>query len=150
MDKTADPCQDFYNFACGNFIKETIIPDEQVSITTISIVKSKLWEQLHSLISEEIDANDLVAFSLPKKLYRACVNKTQIEENGLKPLIDIIDRLGGWPVVRGDEWDTKSEWNWTWAVKEFRKFGFNTNNIFSVFVEVDSKNSSDRIISVGF
>ena len=36
MDLTADPCQDFNQFSCGNFIKEKLIPDDKTSYNAFS------------------------------------------------------------------------------------------------------------------
>lgn len=148
MDMSVEPCDDFYNFACGNFAKNTIIPDEKVSVNTFSIIGDKLQEQLRTLISEEPLPGESKPFTLAKDLYHACMNKTLIEERGLKPLIKISDTLGGWPVVKGDKWDEKSTWNWIQAVKDFRKIGYSMDYIFDFSVGVDLKNSLSRTIDV--
>lgn len=70
-----------------------------------------------------------------------------IEERGLKPLVDIQDEMGGWPVVKGDDWD-ESKWTWQQSVKDFRKRGYSTDYIFDFSVGTDLKNSSRRIIDV--
>ena len=36
MDLTADPCQDFNQFSCGNFIKNQLIPDDKTSYNAFS------------------------------------------------------------------------------------------------------------------
>ena len=36
MDLDVDPCDDFYKFSCGNFIKEQIIPDDKKKWTSFS------------------------------------------------------------------------------------------------------------------
>lgn len=75
MDTSVEPCDDFYHFACGNFIKNTIIPDEKVSVNTFSIIGDKLQEQLRLLVSEESLQDESKPFTLAKHLFQACMNK---------------------------------------------------------------------------
>lgn len=148
IDDTVEPCDDFYGYACGSFVKNTMIPDEKVSVNTFSLIGDKLQEQLRALISEKADPNDSKPFNLAKNLYTACMNKSLIEERGLKPLLDITDSLGGWPVVKGDRWNDKSDWTWIKAVKDFRKIGYSMDYIFDFSVGIDLKNSTARTIDV--
>lgn len=82
-----------------------------------------------------------------KKLYLACTNESYIEERGLKPLIDMQDKLMGWPAVKGDDWD-ESKWTWQSAVKSLRDSGYSTDFILDFSVSTDLKNSTRRIIDV--
>lgn len=77
LDETVEPCDDFYNFACGKFIRESIIPDEKVAVSAFSVTGDKLQEQLRTLISEPVNANEIEPFKLVKKLYKACMNKSK-------------------------------------------------------------------------
>lgn len=148
LDESVEPCDDFYSFACGNFVKNTVIPDEKVSVNTFSIIGDKLQEQLRTIISAQIDPADAKPVNLAKQLYKACMNKSLIEERGLKPLTDIVASLGGWPVVSGDQWDDESAWTWIQAVKDFRKMGYSMDYIFDFSVGIDLKNSTARTIDV--
>lgn len=70
----------------------------------------------------------------------------KIEKLGLKPVKELLGRLGGWPVV-SKHWD---EFSWTWqdAITKLRQFGFLSNYLFDLSVVTDLKNSTKRIISV--
>jgi len=147
MDTSVEPCDDFYTYACGGFVKNTIISDEKVSVNTFSIIGDKLQEQLRGLVTDPMDPNEPEPFKLAKKLYNACINRTRIEERGMKPLIDIHESLGGWPVIKGDAWD-EAAWSWIKSVKDFRARGFSTDYVIDFSVSTDLKNSTRRIIDI--
>lgn len=146
MDPEVEPCDDFYNYACGRFLKETIIPDEKVSVNTFSVIGDRLQQQLRSLVSDEISETEATPFKLAKNLYKLCMNKTRIEEKGIEPLLSILDSLGGWPVLKGDSWDLDSSWSWVKSVKDFRNNGYSTDYFFDFSIGSDLKNSTRRII----
>lgn len=70
-----------------------------------------------------------------------------IEERGLDPLYKVTEKLGGWPVVKGDSWD-EDNWTWVEAVKKFRKLGYSMDYILDFSVGIDLKNSTQRTIDV--
>lgn len=176
MDPDVEPCDDFYNYACGKFVKETVIPDEKVSVNTFSVIGDRLQQQLRALVSDEISESEATPFKLAKNLYKLCMNKSmseamtlaqrsflrsslndtfsfspstaRIEEKGIKPLLDILDNLGGWPVLKGQDWDLDSSWSWVKSVKDFRKNGYSTDYFFDFSIGSDLKNSTRRIIDV--
>ena len=37
MDQTQDPCQDFFQFACGTWNKKHVIPEDRSSISTFEV-----------------------------------------------------------------------------------------------------------------
>lgn len=77
MDSSVEPCDDFYNYACGKFLQDTSIPDEKVSVNTFSVIGDRLQEQLRSLVTEEIQENEGTPFKLAKNMYKLCMNKSE-------------------------------------------------------------------------
>lgn len=77
MNPKVEPCDDFFEFACGNFLKNTNIPDDKTSVTMFSVINDQLQEQLRTMIEEPIMDNEPKPFVLAKKLYKACMNKSK-------------------------------------------------------------------------
>lgn len=42
MDPSADPCEDFYQFACGTWDKRHLIPEDKSSINTFEVLADRL------------------------------------------------------------------------------------------------------------
>lgn len=59
IDQSIDPCNDFYDFACGKFISDTTLTDEKVSIDSFSIASDKMQSQLLRLIDSPVEPDDL-------------------------------------------------------------------------------------------
>ena len=101
MDRSVNPCQDFNKFVCGRFIKESLIPDrqQQIDLTTTKI-KDVMYDRGQKLMETR---SEMEEFEIDKKIrsfYTTCSDVVQREQLGLKPLLDILDSIGGWPVLR--------------------------------------------------
>lgn len=70
-----------------------------------------------------------------------------IASRGHKPLLDLLEKLGGWPVLEGPNWKV-GDFDWKETVYKFRKFGYSVDYFIDFSIGVDLKNSTVRIIDV--
>ena len=107
LDLNADPCEDFYQYACGGFEERVRIPDDQSSRSQFAIIDDELEEQLRDILEANDTSDDSIVFKQAKDQYMACMDLDKLEEIGLEPLKLILKELGGWPVLE-DNWDESS------------------------------------------
>ncbi|KAA0187340.1 hypothetical protein HAZT_HAZT010876, partial [Hyalella azteca] len=147
MDSQVDPCEDFFEYACGNYIKSRNIPDEKSSITQFSDVSDVLQEKLRMLIESEDSSEDTPSGLMVKQLYKSCMNTERIAEQGLQPLKDILREMGGWPAVEGAAWG-HNRFDWVQNVYINRRLGYSVDYLLDFSVTTNIKNSTWRIIDV--
>uniref|UniRef100_A0A8D9BV62 Neprilysin-11 n=1 Tax=Cacopsylla melanoneura TaxID=428564 RepID=A0A8D9BV62_9HEMI len=145
MNNTVNPCDDFYRFTCGRFLEETIIPDDKSGESSFSVISDQLETQLRTIIEEPVKESDIKPFKLAKNLYKVCMNKSQIEQQGLGHMKYVLKHLGGWPVLEGESWDEGS-FSWKSSVYKFRRYGYSVDYFMDFSVGVNLKNSTERLI----
>uniref|UniRef100_A0A6J0SRQ7 Neprilysin n=1 Tax=Pogona vitticeps TaxID=103695 RepID=A0A6J0SRQ7_9SAUR len=147
MDTTAEPCTNFYQYACGGWLKKNIIPETSSRYSNFDILRDELEVVLKDVLEKE-NSGDIEAVKKAKTLYRSCINETAIDSRGGKPLIDILPTFSDWPVA-SDNWDLAYGTTWA-AEKSIAELTsqYGKRVVINFFVGTDDKNSTQHIIHI--
>jgi putative endopeptidase len=91
LDRGADPCVDFYQLACGTWLKETAIPADQGSWGTFH----EVFERNEKLLRESAEqaARDPGDDPAKQKLgayYASCIDEAAVERAGTRALAPLL------------------------------------------------------------
>jgi len=104
LDRSIMPCDDFYKFADGGWIKNNPIPADHSSWATFNQLHDKNEDVLRGILEEASKDTSAKPGSNWQKIgdfYASCMNESQIESAGLKPLDPEVQAINDIKDVEG-------------------------------------------------
>ncbi|XP_025196930.1 membrane metallo-endopeptidase-like 1 isoform X2 [Melanaphis sacchari] len=94
MNKSADPCENFYEFACGNYPKLHKIPKTALSNDRFTEVNAVMLLFIRDFMEREDTENEAYSVSQSRLLYQSCMATDEMNKNGINKLVQILDQIG--------------------------------------------------------
>ncbi|XP_037076345.1 endothelin-converting enzyme 1-like [Pollicipes pollicipes] len=148
MDPTAEPCQDFFQYACGRYLSSHVVPSDAFYSSNIQHMQERMLVDIKKLIEDNDVAPDIPAVKKVEKLYYSCVNMSSDPSTDVQQSREVaaavLAELGGWPLLEPG-----------WVVQRFnltalitRLHSYKVNSVLELFVSSDSRDTSTYIIQL--
>ncbi|XP_043477199.1 membrane metallo-endopeptidase-like 1 [Leptopilina heterotoma] len=147
MNHSVNPCDNFYEYACGNFGSSNPVPKSEMAWGTVQKMRRKVRLRMLEMVTEKYNSSDILPMKQVKKFYRSCTNYFQIAQRGLKHIKTYLAQIGGWPLIMEQEEWSSNKISWQDINKFYSRMIF-LPSFYRVRVTRHFKNLSDFTLDV--
>jgi len=135
LDTTVSPCENFYQYAVGGWLKNNPIPSTESRWSSFNVVNDSNNLKLRHILNE-FSTGEYAEGSMEQKLgdlYSTALDSNLSNELGIKPLTDELEKI--------DALNSQAEM--ITLLAEHKAIG--VNSVFGVYIGQDDKNSEQYI-----
>jgi len=133
LDRSADPCVDFFQFACGGWLQTTQIPNDRARWGRLSEIDERNKAAIRTLLEEDAKGTGDATAKKLGDYYASCMDEAAIEKagtTGVKPLLAKTTKV-------------KDARSWFAALTELHKAGITV--VFGVGTGPDLQDSTTEV-----
>jgi putative endopeptidase len=138
IDKTADPCTDFFDYACGNWRKNNPIPGDQSRWGRFNELSERNRYLLYLDLKHAADAPSTPLQKKYGSFFAACMDTDLADKLGDKPVLPVLQHID----AMTDKKDLAATAAWL-------EIADGTDTLFRFGVQQDQKDSTQQIEGIG-
>lgn len=145
LNKSVNPCDNFYQYSCGSWKKDHPIPPSRTMYDAFTVLDEQNFRKLRDILEEDDNLPSKHAVQKAKRYFKDCMNEEQVENTAQKSIEQFMANYGSW-ALNNQTWNSS---NWKWSnVLLAMTLDLEETPLFDTYIDINPMESSRHILRV--